>query len=108
MPSAALCGDSRAERPSAKSPCTPSVTNTRVFPFATGSTATCSAGNCEPTTPPRSSSTLLHAALLGPRAHQRSLHVADPRPGHHAMLLVNGCQAQDHPARRAEPLVAAL
>src|SRR5437016_5395096 len=55
--SAALCGDSSAESPSAKSPRTPSVTNTSVSPFATGSTAACSAGNCEPTTPPRSSST---------------------------------------------------
>src|SRR2546430_4182121 len=55
--SAALCGDSSAERPSAKSPRTPSVTNTSVSPSATGSTAACSAGNCEPTTPPRSNST---------------------------------------------------
>src|SRR5580692_5253073 len=55
--SAARCGDSRAERPSTNSPRIPSVTKTRVSHFATGSTAACRAGNCEPTTPPRRSST---------------------------------------------------
>src|ERR1700676_3646714 len=55
--SAARCGDSRAERPSTNSPRIPSVTKTRVSPFAIGSTAACRAGNCEPTTPPRKSST---------------------------------------------------
>src|SRR5580704_7449557 len=55
--SAARCGDSRAERPSTNSPRIPSVTKTRVSPFRIGSTAACRAGNCEPTTPPRKSST---------------------------------------------------
>src|SRR5229473_1780921 len=64
--SAALCGDSSAERPSANSPRTPSVTNTRVSPLATGSTAACNAGNCEPTTPPRSSKTSCTFPFLAP------------------------------------------
>src|SRR5580700_1168576 len=55
--SAARCGDSKAERPSTNSPRIPSVTKTRVSPFRIGSTAACRAGNCEPTTPPRKSST---------------------------------------------------
>src|SRR5229473_2083815 len=64
--SAALCGDSNAERLSANSPRIPSVTKTSVSPFATGSTAACSAGNCEPTTPPRSISTSCTAPFLAP------------------------------------------
>src|ERR1700722_1571480 len=55
--SAARCGASKAERPSTNSPRIPSVTKTRVSPFPIGSTAACRAGNCEPTTPPRKSST---------------------------------------------------
>src|ERR1700675_810397 len=57
MLSAARCGDSKAERPSTNSLRIPSVTKTRVSPFAIGSTAACRAGNWEPTTPPRKSST---------------------------------------------------
>src|SRR6266480_3661240 len=63
---AAPCGDSSEERPSAKSPRIPSVTNTSVSPFATGSTAACSAGNCEPCRPPRSSSTSCALPLCAP------------------------------------------
>src|SRR5580765_5270513 len=55
--SAVRCGGSRAERPSANSLRTPSVTKTRVSPFAIGSTAACRAGSCAPTTPARNSST---------------------------------------------------
>src|ERR1700676_1671553 len=55
--SAARCGDSKAERPSTNSPRIPSVAKTRVSPFRIGRTAACRAGNCEPTTPPRKSST---------------------------------------------------
>src|SRR5882762_2688916 len=50
----------------------------------------------------------LHVSLLGPVAHQGSLHVSHACPSHHAMLRLNGSKAQHHPACRAKFLVAAF
>ena len=107
--SAARCGDSMAERLSTNSPRIPSVTKTSVSPFATGSTAACRAGNCEPTTPPRRSSTSCTLPFMGASAHQNSLNISNTEPSHHAMLRSQWKQGSvRHRASHGDPRGSAL